>query len=154
MLHRRIHSDPVFSSPNDSSQASRSRVVSTLPTPIADGNQLNPIPSISYLQPDDCGSYGSSYDSRGDLAEHAPSQKPSRLPTASAAESNRQSISSQITLIDEDDLFPDPLSTLNNPDDGGLFSISSSSPMEQSVTTSTGDYSTRSKHPEREYRPS
>ena len=154
VLHRRIHSDPVFSLPTDSGQAIRSRVISALPTSIVDGsvdNQPNSIPSISYLQSDDCGSYGSSYDSRGDLAEHTASQarpKPSRLPTAPAAETNRQSISSQITLIDEDDLFPDPLSTLHHPDDGP-FSISSSSPMEQSVTTSTGDYPTRSKHRER-----
>ncbi len=60
---------------------------------------------------------------------------------------HRQSISSEITLIDEQDsnLYNNHLSPIINNDEATL-SINSTSPMDQSVTMSTSDYPTRSNY--------
>ncbi|CAF0939960.1 unnamed protein product [Rotaria sordida] len=151
ILHRRIHSDPIFSIPKDSINLNRSRVASPSPMSIYDDNPFqrqNNIPNISYIQSDEYGSYGSSYDSRADIFDQ---NKQTKLTLGQSTNfenntinNNRQSISSEITLIDEqdNDLYRNRLSTLINNDET-ILSNNSTSPMDQSVTISTNGYPTR-----------
>jgi hypothetical protein len=149
ILHRRIQSDPIFSLPKDSTNLNRFRVTSPPPIPTYDelkSTQEENIPSISYFQTEECGSYGSSYDSRADIFDQ--NKQPTKLTLGQSTHSesnNRQSISSQITLIDEQDnnLFSNRLSPINTNDET-ILSINSTSPTDQSVTTSTIEYPTRS----------
>ncbi|CAF1237855.1 unnamed protein product [Rotaria sp. Silwood1] len=157
ILHRRIQSDPIFSIPKDLINSNHSRVASPSPTPIIDDEnqfkrQTN-IPNISYFQSDDYGSYSSSYDSRIDIFDQNKQTKltlgqSNNLEQHNNNNNNRQSISSEITLIDEqnhnnnNNLYTNHLSTLVNNDEG-ILSINSTSPMDQSITTSTNDYSIR-----------
>jgi len=139
ILHRRIHSDPLFSFPKDSTNSNHLRVVSPPPIPFYDElrtKQQETIPNISYFQSDEYISYPSSYDSRGDLSDQ---NKQTNI------ENNRQSISSQITLIDEQDnsLYNNGLSPIKDNDDT-ILSITSTSPTNRSVTISTNDYPIRS----------
>jgi hypothetical protein len=70
ILHRRIQSDPLLSIPKNSTTLNGSSVISPSPIPFYDEmkiKQQGTIPSISYTQSDECSSYSSSYDSRGDL---------------------------------------------------------------------------------------
>jgi hypothetical protein len=110
-------------------------------------NEQDNIPSISYFPSDEYSSYGSSYDSRGDMYDQNGiiyRQKQQKL-SSEQSESNRQSISSQTTLIDEQDnhLFHNRLSPITTNDET-ILSITSTSPTDQSVTTSTNDYPMRS----------
>ncbi|CAF4518864.1 unnamed protein product, partial [Rotaria sp. Silwood2] len=93
-IHRRIHSDPIFHIENIPKKYSR--VISSL---LIDNTQLNQntnLPDISYSY-----EYGSSYDSCADLFSSIEQSLP--------IETNRHSISSQITLIDEEECqFNDP----------------------------------------------
>jgi hypothetical protein len=148
VLHRRIHSDPLFSFPKDSTDLNRLRVVSPIPfyDDIRTKQQEN-IPNISYFQSDEYISYPSSYDSRGDISDQ---NKQTKLTLGQSINiennhNNRQSISSQITLIDEQDnsLYNNCLSPIINNDDT-ILSITSTSPTDRSVTMSTNDYPIRS----------
>ncbi|CAF2923713.1 unnamed protein product [Rotaria sp. Silwood2] len=154
ILHRRIHSDPIFSIPKYSINSNHSRVASPSPTSICDESQLKRqtnIPSISYFQSDEYGSYGSSYDSRVDIFDQ---NKPTKLTLGQSTNfehnnnnnnnDNRQSMSSEITLIDEqnNNLYKNRLSTLINNDET-ILSMNSTSPMDQSITISTNDYPIR-----------
>jgi hypothetical protein len=145
ILHRRIHSDPSFSFPKDSTNFNHLRVRSPLPIPIHDENKT--IPSISYYQSDECGSYGSSYDSRGDIVDQNKQPKLTLGQSTHLEINPRQSISSEITLIDEQDsnLYNNNLSPIINNDEATL-SINSTSPMDRSVIMSTSDYPTRSNY--------
>ncbi|CAF0774810.1 unnamed protein product [Adineta ricciae] len=139
-LHRRIHSDPVFSVPKDSLSSNRLRVTSPPPTPIHDENKN--IPSISYFQSDECGSYGSSYDSRGDILDQSKQMKLT-LGQSTSSQTHRQSISSDVTLIDEKNHNNRSSPSFTNEET--TLSTSSTSPMDQSFTTfSTNDHPTRS----------
>ncbi|CAF1321605.1 unnamed protein product [Adineta steineri] len=139
ILHRRIQSDPLFLVSKDSIPFNRLRVTSPPPMLIHDENKT--IPSISYFQSDECGSYGSSYDSRGDICEQNKQTKLTLGQSTRPFSNNRQSISSEITLIDEKDNKNVLSSTANN--DESIISTNSTSPMDQSFTTSTTDYQTR-----------
>jgi len=152
VLHRRIHSDPLFSFPKDSSNLNRSCIISPLPPsssiPFDDEIKIKEqeiIPSISYFQSDEYGSYASSYDSRGDMFDQNKQPKLTLGQSINSENNNRQSISSQITLIDEkdDNLYNNRLSPIINNDDT-ILSITSTSPTDQSVTMSTSDYPIRS----------
>ncbi|UJR15102.1 hypothetical protein I4U23_002069 [Adineta vaga] len=89
ILHRRIHSDPIFHVPNNPNNYSHV-TSSVLLHEISFNNQENS-PNVSYS----C-EYGSSYDSRTDSFLSIEQSLP--------LESNkRQSISSKITLIDEEE---------------------------------------------------
>ena len=107
--------------------------------------QQENVPNISYFPSDECGSYGSSYDSRGDMFDQTKQTKLTLGQPTNLENNHRQSISSQITLIDERDnnLYSNRLSPVINNDDT-ILSTNSTSPMDQSVTTSTSDYPTRS----------
>ncbi|UJR31583.1 hypothetical protein I4U23_019070 [Adineta vaga] len=135
ILHRRIHSDPIFSLPKDSLNLNRLRVTSPPPPSIPMHDENKNIPSISYFQSDECGSYGSSYDSRGDICDQ---NKQTRLTLGQATNlrTNRQSISSEITLIDEKDQNNQSSSSVINNEETAL-STNSTSPMDQSFTTFT-----------------
>jgi hypothetical protein len=146
-LHRRIHSDPIFPIPKESTSLNRSYVVSppTTPPPNSDlveipKKQPEIIPSISYIQTEEYGSYASSYDSRGDLFDQNKQQKLTQDPSSNS--DNRQSITSQMTLTDERESLYDN-SILTN--DETVLSTTSTSPMERSATISTIDSTTRSK---------
>ncbi|CAF2050805.1 unnamed protein product [Rotaria magnacalcarata] len=149
ILHRRIHSDPIFSIPKDSISANRSRVASPSPLDqsIYDENVAQPqynIPNISYFQSDEYDSYGSSYGSRGDIFDQ---NKQTKITLGKATDSkspNRQSISSEITIIDEptNALYTNRLSTIMNNDET-VLSVGSTSPMDRSITMSATDYPTR-----------
>lgn len=108
--------------------------------------QQDTIPSISYLQTEEYGSYASSYDSRGDTFDHTKQTKLTLGQSTNSENNNRHSISSQITLIDEQDnsLYSNHLSSNINNDDT-ILSITSTSPTEQSTIMSTNDYPTRCK---------
>lgn len=149
-LHRRIHSDPIFSIPKESTSLNRSCVVSPPPpssSPSFDeipSKQQEAIPSISYIQTEECGSYASSYDSRGDTFDQNKQPK-IILEQSLNSDNNRQSISSQITLVDEhDSLYEHQLSSIPNTDET-ILSTTSTSPMDRSATISTIDYPTQSK---------
>ena len=134
LLHRRIHSDPIFSLDKEPLSSSPKRT------------GIESIPSVSYIQPDTCGSYGSSYDSRGDLSETSGNSiyrnKSMKMPQIEQStlfnENIRHSKSSQMTLTnDEENSFDQHrLSPSIIPDDT-MFSTQSNSPMEQSVITSS-----------------
>jgi hypothetical protein len=102
------------------------------------------IPSISYFQTEEYGSYGSSYDSRGDIFDQT-KQQPAKLTLGQSETNPRLSVSSQITIIDEPDnnLFNNRLSPIMNNDDT-ILSTNSTSPTDQSMIISTNDYPTRS----------
>lgn len=138
ILHRRIRSDPVFSIPKDAANFNRARVTSPPPTPLHADSKT--IPTISYFQTDECGSYGSSYGSRGDVYEQ---NKETKLtlghPTAFSA--NRLSVSSEVTIIDDKDDIQ--RSSPIPPHDESALSTSSVSPMEQSFMTTTSDQPAR-----------
>lgn len=142
ILHRRIQSDPIFTQEKESSSASppsSSSPSSNVPVPDA-------IPAVSYTQPDTCGSYGSSYDSRADLIETAGSiyrNKSRSLVNEQSNENVRHSTSSQITLTNEAENSFDQanrLSPVLNQDDT-MFSTHSNSPQEQCVIRSTSSSS-------------
>lgn len=101
---------------------------------------------MSYSQTEDYSSYPSSYDSRGGETIEARKEPKLTLGKATNSEQNRHSISSQITLIDEQDqsLYDHHLPTIGNNDETSL-SIASTSPRDRSATMSTVDYSTRRK---------
>jgi hypothetical protein len=148
VLHRRIHSDPLLSIPKDSIDLNCSRVVSPPPIPFYDDiktKQQDTIPSISYLQTEEYGSYSSSYDSRGDTFDQNKQTKLTLGQSTNIENNNRESISSQMTLTDEQDnsLYSNHLSPITNNDDA-ILSITSTSPTEQSGTMSTTDYPIRS----------
>jgi hypothetical protein len=152
ILHRRIHSDPIFSIPKDSTDLNRSCIVS--PPPPSSSNlffddiqnkQQEIIPSISYCQTEEYGSYSSSYDSRADIVDQNKQPKLT-LGQSANSDNNRESISSQITLINEQDnsLYDHRLSPILNNDET-ILSMASTSPIDRSVTISTTDYPIRSK---------
>jgi hypothetical protein len=148
ILHRRIQSDPLLSIPKDSTTLNGSSVISPSPIPFYDEmkiKQQGTIPSISYTQSDECSSYSSSYDSRGDLFDQNKQIKLTLEQSTNSENNNRQSISSQITLIDEQDnnSYHHRLSPIINNDDT-ILSINSTSPIDQSMTMSTTENHTRS----------
>jgi hypothetical protein len=159
ILHRRIHSDPIFPIPKDNPyfvQNNRSQVTSPVPSAAVlndfNTSEAGSVPSVSYFQPDTYGSYGSSYDSRGDLFDasallYRNKQPKFTLNQPTEPEDNRHSRSSQITLTNEQDgpfYHHRRLSPVVNHEDT-ILSTTSTSPMEQSViTTTTTDYPTRS----------
>lgn len=150
ILHRRIHSDPTFCIPKDLNNRNRSRVASPVPSdlPTYDENESQPasnIPSISYFQSDECGSYGSSYGSRGDIFDQNKQPKLTLGKATKLESPSRPSVSSEITIIDDStnaSYDNRSSSTMNN--DETVFSAGSTSPMDRSVTLSTNDYPTRS----------
>lgn len=147
VLHRRIHSDPSFSFQKQSIGVGRLRVASPPPLAMNDENnsirQAN-IPSISYVQSEECGSYGSSYDSRADMYDQNKQTKLTLGQSTNLDNDSRQLMSSQITLIDEqnNNLYSSQLSSIVNNGET-LLSVNSTSPTDQSITTSTNDYPTR-----------
>ena len=157
IVHRRIHSDPIFSIPKDNNhfvQNNRSQVTSPVPTAAVlndfNTSEAGSVPSVSYFQPDTYGSYGSSNDSRGDLSDASALLYRNRQPKVPLnqppePEDNRHSKSSQITLINEDDgpLYHHRLSPVVNHEDT-ILSTTSTSPMDQSVIVTTTDNPTRS----------
>lgn len=147
-LHRRIHSDPLLPIQKNPIELNRSCVDSPIPTENSFLDDLSikqeeSIPSMSYSQTEDYGSYPSSYDSRGGENIETRKQPKLTLGKANNSEQNRHSISSQITLVDEQDqsLYDHHLPTIGNNDETSL-SIASTSPRDRSTTI---DYSTRSK---------
>lgn len=105
--------------------------------------QKDSVPSISYLQTEDYSSYPSSYDSRADISD----QTKQTIEQSTNIENNpRHSISSQITLIDEQDnsLYNNHVSPIVNNDET-ILSVTSTSPTEQSTIMSIHDYPIRSK---------
>lgn len=150
-LHRRIHSDPLFPILKDATQQNRSCADSPIPSENSFLDDLaikqdESIPSISYSQTEEYSSYPSSYDSRGGDATVGTKQTKLTMGQSSNAEQNRHSISSQITLIDEQDqsLYDHHLPSISNNDETSL-SLASTSPRDRSATMSTIDYPTRSK---------
>ncbi len=108
-----------------------------------DTKEQENIPSISYFQSEECGSYASSYDSRADIFDQTKQTKLTLGESTNLEPNNRLSISSQITLTDEQDnsLYSNHSSPIINNDE---TSINSTSPMDQCVSISTNDYPTRS----------
>ena len=139
-FHRRIHSDPIFPIPKESTNHNRS-YVATPPTPNSNSDLVEIrnkppeiIPTVSYIQTEEYGSYASSYDSRGDIFDQNKQQKLTQ-DQSSNSDNTRQSISSQMTLTDERD-------SLYDHNDETVLSTTSTSPMERSTTISTIDYPT------------
>jgi len=122
----------LFPNLKDSLNPHPHRVLSPTPTSYLIETDKT-IPNISYLQTDECSSYASSYDSRGD---HIDGTKSSIINSETNTHTNnRESISSQITLVNENDektLYENRLSPISNQDESYL-STTSTSPTDQST---------------------